>query len=137
MNPRRADLRRAVHTRIRKKVQGSAERPRLAIFRSLNHIYAQVIDDGAGKTLASASTTEKDLRGTTGGNLDAAKRVGAAIAERAIAAGISNVVFDRGGYVYHGRVKALTDAARQAGLNKGEAATDAEEPQADEGNNED
>jgi large subunit ribosomal protein L18 len=137
MNPRRADLRRAVHTRIRKKVQGSAERPRLAIFRSLNHIYAQVIDDGAGKTLASASTTEKDLRGTTGGNLEAAKRVGTAIAERAIAAGIPNVVFDRGGYVYHGRVKALTDAARQAGLNKGEAATDAEEPQATEENNED
>ena len=134
MNPRRADLRRAVHTRIRKKVRGSAERPRLAIFRSLNHIYAQVIDDEAGTTLISASTTEKDLRGTTGGNLEAAQRVGRAVAERAIAAGISNVVFDRGGYVYHGRVKALTDAAREAGLNKGEAANDAE-PQA-EGNNE-
>jgi large subunit ribosomal protein L18 len=134
MNPRRADLRRAVHTRIRKKVRGSAERPRLAIFRSLNHIYAQVIDDEAGTTLISASTTEKDLRGTTGGNLEAAQRVGKAVAERAIAAGISNVVFDRGGYVYHGRVKALTDAAREAGLNKGEAANDAE-PQA-EGNNE-
>jgi large subunit ribosomal protein L18 len=135
MNPRRADLRRAVHTRIRKKVRGSAERPRLAIFRSLNHIYAQVIDDEAGTTLISASTTEKDLRGTTGGNLEAAQRVGRAVAERAIAAGISNVVFDRGGYVYHGRVKALTDAAREAGLNKGEAANDAE-PQAAEGNNE-
>lgn len=135
MNPRRADLRRAVHTRIRKKVRGSAERPRLAIFRSLNHIYAQIIDDETGKTLVSASTTEKDLRGTTGGNLEAAQRVGRAVAERAIAAGISNVVFDRGGYVYHGRVKALTDAAREAGLNKGEAANDAE-PQAAEGNNE-
>ncbi len=122
MNPRRADLRRAVHTRIRKKVRGTAERPRLAIFRSLNHIYAQVIDDEAGKTLASASTTEKDLRGTTGGNLEAAQRVGTAIAERALAAGISNVVFDRGGYVYHGRVKALADAARQVGLNPGENA---------------
>jgi large subunit ribosomal protein L18 len=136
MNPRRADLRRAVHTRIRKKVRGSAERPRLAIFRSLNHIYAQVIDDEAGTTLISASTTEKDLRGTTGGNLEAAQRVGKAVAERAIAAGISNVVFDRGGYVYHGRVKALTDAAREAGLNKGEAANDDAEPQAAEGNNE-
>lgn len=121
MNTRRADLRRAVHTRIRKKVRGTAERPRLAIFRSLNHIYAQVIDDDAGKTLISASTTEKDLRGTTGGNLEAAQRVGKAIAERALAAGIQNVVFDRGGYVYHGRVKALTDAAREAGLNKSEA----------------
>jgi len=135
MNPRRADLRRAVHTRIRKKVRGTAERPRLAIFRSLNHIYAQVIDDDAGKTLVSASTTEKDLRGTTGGNLEAAQRVGRTVAERALAAGISNVVFDRGGYVYHGRVKALTDAAREAGLNKGEAANDGAEPQA-EGNNE-
>lgn len=135
MNPRRADLRRAVHTRIRKKVRGSADRPRLAIFRSLNHIYAQVIDDETGTTLVSASTTEKDLRGTTGGNLEAAQRVGRSVAERAIAAGISSVVFDRGGYVYHGRVKALTDAAREAGLNKGEAANDAE-PQAAEGNNE-
>src|SRR5918998_2530768 len=127
MNPRRADLRRAVHTRIRKKVRGSAERPRLAIFRSLNHIYAQVIDDEAGKTLVSASTTEKDLRGNTGGNLEAAQRVGRAVAERAIAAGISNVVFDRGGYVYHGRVKALTDAAREAGLNKEEASANGNE----------
>ncbi len=136
MNPRRADLRRAVHTRIRKKVRGTAERPRLAIFRSLNHIYAQVIDDETGTTLVSASTTEKDLRANTGGNLEAAQRVGRSVAERAIAAGISNVVFDRGGYVYHGRVKALTDAARMGGLNKGEAANDAEAPQATEGNNE-
>jgi large subunit ribosomal protein L18 len=136
MNPRRADLRRAVHTRIRKKVRGTAERPRLAIFRSLNHIYAQVIDDEAGRTLVSAATTEKDLRGNTGGNLEAAQRVGRSVAERAIAAGISNVVFDRGGYVYHGRVKALTDAAREAGLNKGEAANDGAEPDAAEGNNE-
>jgi large subunit ribosomal protein L18 len=124
MNPRRADLRRAVHTRIRKKVRGTAERPRLAIYRSLNHIYAQV----------SASTTEKDLRGTTGGNLEAARLVGRTVAERALAAGVSNVVFDRGGYVYHGRVKALTDAAREAGLNKGEAA--AAEANGTEGSNE-
>lgn len=136
MNPRRADLRRAVHTRIRKKVRGTAERPRLAIFRSLNHIYAQVIDDEAGKTIVSAATTEKDLRGTTGGNLEAAERVGRTIAERAVAAGISNVVFDRGGYVYHGRVKALTDAARKAGLNQGEAAADETNEQAAEENNE-
>ena len=117
----RAEVRRAVHGRIRRKVKGSTERPRLAIYRSLNHIYAQVIDDERGLTLVSASTTEKDLKGNTGGNLDAARRVGRAIAERAIGAGISSVVFDRGGYVYHGRVKALTDAAREAGLNKDEA----------------
>jgi len=123
MNTRRADLRRAVHTRIRKKVRGSAERPRLAVFRSLNHIYAQLIDDDAGKTLVSAATTEKDLRGASGGNIEAAQRVGQAVAERAIAAGFENVVFDRGGYVYHGRVKALTEAARKAGLNKSEAAS--------------
>jgi large subunit ribosomal protein L18 len=110
----------AVHRRIRRKVQGTAERPRLAIYRSLNHIYAQVIDDEQGRTIASASTTEKDLRGETGGNLDAARRVGQAIAERALGQGVSRVVFDRGGYVYHGRVKALTDAARAAGLNKDE-----------------
>ena len=118
----RAEVRRAVHGRIRRKVKGSTERPRLAIYRSLNHIYAQVIDDERGQTLVSASTTEKDLKGATGGNLEAAKRVGRAIAERAIASGINDVVFDRGGYVYHGRIKALTDAAREAGLNKEEAA---------------
>ncbi|MFN2595642.1 MAG: 50S ribosomal protein L18 [Pyrinomonadaceae bacterium] len=117
----RAEVRRAVHKRIRRKVAGTAERPRLAIYRSLNHIYAQVIDDERGRTIASASTTEKDLRGGTGGNVEAARRVGRAIAERALAAGVSRVVFDRGGYVYHGRVKALTDAAREAGLNKEEA----------------
>jgi large subunit ribosomal protein L18 len=120
---KRAEVRRAVHGRIRRKVKGSTERPRLAIYRSLNHIYAQVIDDERGLTLVSASTTEKDLRGASGGNLDAARRVGRAIAERATAAGIQSVVFDRGGYVYHGRVKALTDAAREAGLNRDEAET--------------
>ena len=117
----RADIRQGVHSRIRKKVCGTGERPRLAVFRSLNHIYAQVIDDRNGKTLVSASTTEKDLRGASGGNLDAARRIGTTIAERAIAKGIEQVVFDRGGYLYHGRVKALTDAARAAGLNKNEA----------------
>lgn len=110
----------AIHKRIRRKLRGSTERPRLAIYRSLNHIYAQVIDDLQGQTLVSASTTEKDLRGSTGGNVDAARRVGKTIAERALAKGISSVVFDRGGYLYHGRVKALTDAAREAGLNKDE-----------------
>src|ERR687883_1312855 len=118
----KAAVRRAVHTRIRRRVRGTQERPRLAIFRSLNHIYAQVIDDERAVTIASASTVEKDLRGATGGNIEAAQRVGRAIAERAVAAGISSVVFDRGGYLYHGRVKALTDAAREAGLNKDEAA---------------
>jgi large subunit ribosomal protein L18 len=110
-----------VHTRIRKKVRGSAARPRLAIFRSLNHIYAQVIDDDNGVTIASASTTEKDLRGATGGNIEAARRVGQAIAERLREKGVTAVVFDRGGFRYHGRVKALTDAAREAGLNPEEA----------------
>jgi len=121
----RAEIRRGVQSRIRKKVEGSAERPRLAVFRSVNHIYAQVIDDKSGKTLATASTVEKDLAGATGGNVEAAQRVGKAIAERAEKAGISNVVFDRGGYVYHGRVKALLDATREAGLNKGETASEA------------
>jgi len=119
-NRNRAEVRNAVHGRIRRKVRGTPERPRLAVYRSLNHIYAQVIDDKTARTLASASTTEKSLGGTTGGNIDAAKRVGQAIAERALAAGIESVVFDRGGYLYHGRVRALTDAARAAGLNKNE-----------------
>ncbi len=120
-NRKRAEVRSAVHKRIRRKVQGTTTRPRLAVYRSLNHIYAQIIDDEQGRTLVSASTTEKDLRGATGGNLEAATRVGRAIAERAVGLGIESVVFDRGGYLYHGRVKALTDAAREAGLNKTEA----------------
>lgn len=118
----RADIRAGVHSRIRKKVRGSADRPRLAVFRSLNHIYAQVIDDQSGKTLATASTTEKALGIKAGGNVEAAKSVGKAIAERAQKAGISSVVYDRGGYLFHGRVKALIDATREAGLNKHEAA---------------
>src|SRR5688572_21783547 len=125
-NTNRAEVRNAIHTRIRRKVKGDTERPRLAIYRSLNHIYAQVIDDRLGKTLVSASTTEKDLRATGGGNLDAARRIGQVIAERAIAKGIEQVVFDRGGYLYHGRVKALADAARAAGLNKNEAVAEPE-----------
>ena len=100
------------------RFRGTTDHPRLAVYRSLNHIYAQVIDDERGLTLVSASTTEKELRGSTGGNIDAAKRIGREIAERALAKGITEVVFDRGGYLYHGRVKALTDAAREAGLNK-------------------
>ena len=123
----RQEVRLAVHERIRKKVRGTTGRPRLAVFRSLNHIYAQVVDDQLGKTIVSASTTEKDLRGTTGGNLDAARRIGKSIAERALEKGIESVVFDRGGYLYHGRIKALTDAAREAGLNKNEMAARAAE----------
>ena len=126
----RAEVRSAVHRRIRRKVRGTTERPRLAVYRSLNHIYAQVIDDEKAQTLAAASTTEKALATKTGGNIDAAKLIGKTIAERALAAGVERVVFDRGGYLYHGRVRALTDAARAAGLNKDEiveaAAADAE-----------
>ena len=130
----RADIRRGVHSRIRKKVRGSSDRPRLAVFRSLNHIYAQLIDDDNGTTLATASTAEKVLVGKTGGNIEAARGVGKAIAERAIKAGVETVVYDRGGYVYHGRVKALLDATREAGLNKNEAAEKAvkEESKSDE-----
>jgi large subunit ribosomal protein L18 len=135
-NRKRSEVRTAVHRRIRRKVRGTTERPRLAVYRSLNHIYAQVIDDEKAQTLASASTTEKSLRAKSGGNIDAAKRVGQAIAERTLAAGVGQVVFDRGGYLYHGRVKALTDAARAAGLNKNEVveaeAAGAAEPEASE-----
>src|SRR4029434_3572209 len=120
-NLRRAEIREAIHTRVRRRVRGTTERPRLAVYRSLNHIYAQLIDDDKAQTLASASTAEKSLGVKSGGNVEAAKKVGQTIAERALAAGISSVVFDRGGYLYHGRVRAWTDAARAAGLNKGEA----------------
>ncbi|VBB04852.1 ribosomal protein l18 bacterial-type [Lucifera butyrica] len=106
------------HLRVRKTVTGTAERPRLNVFRSLNHIYAQIIDDQAGKTLVAASTMDKEIGAGVkyGGNIEAAKLVGAAIAKRATAKGISKVVFDRGGYIYHGRVAALAEAAREAGL---------------------
>ena len=116
--------RRRVRRHIRDKARG---RVRLTVFRSGKNMYAQIIDDNQGQTLVSASTTEKDLRGSTGGNVDAARRVGKAIAERALAKGIGHVVFDRGGYLYHGRVKALTDAARDSGLNKDESAEPEEE----------
>ena len=103
------------HNRVRSKISGTAERPRLCVFRSENHIYAQIIDDVAGSTLVSASTVEKGFDGK-GGNCEAAKKVGAAVAERALQKGIEEVVFDRGGYIYHGRVKALAEGAREGGL---------------------
>ena len=112
--------RRRVQARIRKKLAGSDERPRLNVYRSLNHIYAQVIDDGKGVTIVSASTASgrKEAKGKkkTGGNLASAKEIGKLIAQRAQEKGVKKVVFDRGGYLYHGRVKALADAAREAGL---------------------
>ena len=115
---KRNEIRQRVHFRIRNKMQGTTERPRLNVYRSLNHIYVQVIDDRSGRTLVSASSvdkeTKKHLKG--GGNIASAKAVGKNIAERAKAAGVAKVVFDRGGYKYHGRVKALADAAREAGL---------------------
>lgn len=104
------------HRRVRKSVQGTPERPRLSVFRSSRHMAAQLIDDTAGVTLVSASTLEPDLRAANGGNVAAAAGVGTVVAERALTAGITAVVFDRGGYRYHGRVAALADAARRAGL---------------------
>lgn len=103
------------HMRVRNRVAGTAERPRLNVFRSLAHIYAQVIDDDKGHTLVSASSVEKGFEGS-GGNIEGAKKVGAAIAKKALEKGISEVVFDRGGYIYHGRVAALAEAAREGGL---------------------
>jgi len=110
----RKEIRLRIHARIRAKIAGTAERPRLNVFRSLNHIYAQVIDDQTGATLASASTMALKLK--TGGNVAAAREVGKAVAEAARAKGVAKVVFDRGGYLYHGRIKALAAAAREAGL---------------------
>ena len=107
-------VRRRIHTRIRKKLSGTADRPRLAVFRSIKHIYAQVIDDRTGRTLVSASSAEKDA--ANGGNVAGAKAIGKLVAERAKEKGIKSVVFDRGGFLYHGRVKALADAAREGGL---------------------
>lgn len=114
----RADERRRIHRRIREKVAGKSSRPRLCVFRSLKHTYVQIIDDLAGKTLVAASTTEKSVRSELkrGGNISASKVVGKVIAERAKAQGIDTVVFDRGGYLYHGRVKAIAEAARESGL---------------------
>jgi large subunit ribosomal protein L18 len=110
--------RQRVHARVRTKVAGTPERPRLCVYRSVGHIYVQVIDDRGGRTLCSASSVDKETKKALkgGGNIAAAKNVGKIIAERAKAAGVSKVVFDRGGYKYHGRVKALADAAREAGL---------------------
>ena len=114
----RQDIRQRLHDRIRKKLRGTPERPRLAVFRSQGHIYAQVIDDDAGRTLCAASSLDKDLRvkAKRGGNVASAKDVGALIASRAKEKGVAAVVFDRGGFQYHGRIKALADAAREAGL---------------------
>jgi len=111
---KRNEIRQRIHKRIREKLSGTTERPRLNVFRSLNHIYAQVIDDQKGETLASVSTLALKLK--TGGNVAAAKEIGKAIAEKATAKGIKKVVFDRGGFLYHGRIKALADAAREGGL---------------------
>lgn len=108
------DIRLRIHKRIRSRVHGTADRPRLAVFRSVKHIYAQVIDDSKGHTVVAASSAEKTA--ANGGNVAGAKAVGKLVAERAKDKGIKAVVFDRGGYLYHGRVKALADAARQAGL---------------------
>ena len=109
------EIRNRIHNRIRRKLRGTAERPRLAVFRSVAHIYVQVIDDSLGTTLVSASTVDKGGK-TNGGNVAAAKAIGKLVAERAKEKGIQRVVFDRGGYQYHGRIKALADAARGAGL---------------------
>jgi large subunit ribosomal protein L18 len=109
---KRNAIRQRIHDRIRRKLSGTTERPRLNVYRSLNNIYAQVIDDQTGQTLVSAST----IKSKTGGNIAAAKEIGKAVAEKAVEKGIKKVVFDRGGYLYHGRIKALADAAREAGL---------------------
>ena len=110
--------RRRIHQRLRQRLEGSGDRPRLNVYRSLNHIYAQVIDDNTGKTLASASTAQGQKKGEkrTGGNVASAKDIGKLIAQRAQEKGVKKVVFDRGGYLYHGRIKALADATRAAGL---------------------
>lgn len=112
----RKEIRKRKHLRVRRRLAGTANKPRLCVFRSLKHIYAQVINDTTGTTLVSASTLDPALRGDYGGNIEAAKKVGALIAQRALEQGITAVVFDRGGNLYHGRVAALADAAREAGL---------------------
>jgi large subunit ribosomal protein L18 len=114
----RERARKARHFRVRKKVSGTPDKPRLNVFRSLKQIYAQIIDDYSGKTLISASSIDKEIKGKVKGgcNIEAAKTVGLLVAKRASDGGIKNVVFDRGGYLYHGRIKALADAAREGGL---------------------
>jgi large subunit ribosomal protein L18 len=116
MKKDRNERRQVIHRRIRRRVAGNGERPRLSIYRTLNHIYAQAIDDAEGKTLAQASTLDASMKGKAGGNVDAAKAVGTLIADRLKKLGVEQVVFDRGGYLYHGRVKALAEAAREAGI---------------------
>ncbi|MDA8149154.1 MAG: 50S ribosomal protein L18 [Actinomycetota bacterium] len=112
----KVELRLRRHARVRRRIAGTTARPRLAVYRSNKHISAQVIDDGTGRTLAAASSVEASLRGASGGNIEAARAVGALVASRAREAGITTVVFDRGGFTYHGRVAALADAARAEGL---------------------
>ena len=115
----RSEIRRKKHMKLRNRFSGTAERPRLAVFRINNHMYAQVIDDTVGKTLVSASTLQKDVKANLEktNNVEAAAYLGKVIAERALEKGVKDVVFDRGGFVYHGKIKALADAAREAGLN--------------------
>src|SRR5574344_1279072 len=115
----RKELVRKIHQTLRVKLSGTTEAPRLAVYRSTKHIYAQVIDDVKGVTLASSSSIDKDLKDKLkhGGNIDAAKLVGTTVAKKALKAGVKDVVFDRGGFLYHGRIAALADAAREAGLN--------------------
>lgn len=118
MSVKKETARKKRHSRVRKKVAGTSDKPRLNVFRSVKHIYAQVVDDTSGTTLIAASSADKELKGkvSTGGNREAAKTVGQLIAKRASDKGIAKVVFDRGGYLYHGRVKALADGAREGGL---------------------
>ena len=118
MSATKEKARKARHFRVRKKVAGTAESPRMNVFRSVKHIYAQVIDDRSGKTLVAASSIDKELKGkiSTGGNIEAAKTVGSLVAKRALDQGVKKIVFDRGGYIYHGRIKALAEAAREGGL---------------------
>jgi large subunit ribosomal protein L18 len=118
IKPRRNEIRKRKHDRVRSKISGTAERPRLCVFRSLSQIYAQVIDDTTGRTLVSASSLDKEIKEKSafGGNVEGSKAVGQLVAQRALANGIETVVFDRGGYLYHGRVAALAEAAREAGL---------------------
>jgi len=114
--PNRKEVARKRHYRLRRRLAGTSERPRLSVYRSGKHIYAQIIDDLKAVTLVAASTQDKELRSQSGANVEAARRVGELVAKRAQAAGISSVVFDRGGFLYHGRVASLADAAREAGL---------------------
>ncbi len=118
MSAHKEKARKRRHVRVRKKVTGTPERPRLNVFRSVKHIYAQLIDDYSGTTLTAASSIDKELKEKiqTGGNIEAAKTVGQLVAKRAVDKGVKKIVFDRGGYLYNGRIKALADAAREAGL---------------------